>query len=241
MKLTVEPLFPLFAHGELYFVPIETKGTHSYTYRVHFPFLYPLSKNGIRHISTEPMSGTMSGEPAPGVAETRTIERHVPQGVIANSDTRPAPHAVAGDFAKHPHRGATAAVLMFDARGGLSSDEVSLLTDRFAIELGRAEVYRLVSQSKMKEVLNFNQMATSCTSMACAVEAGQILGVEYIVYASIGKIGSLYTINVYAASVERGEIVASDVVDHFGQIESLLTDGMSQAACKLLLKSQEVK
>lgn len=141
------------------------------------------------------------------------------------------------DFSDHPHQNTTAAVLMFDARGGLSADVVALLTDRFSVELGRTDVYRLVSQSKMKEILDFQSFDAACGSTECAVEAGQLLGVEYILYGSIGRIGTLYTINVYVTSVEKGDIVASETVDHRGDIESLLTEGMSQAMSKLLMKT----
>lgn len=149
-----------------------------------------------------------------------TLKRHVP-----------------GDFSDHPHKNTTAAVLMFDARGGLSADESALLTDRFSVELGRMNVYRLVSQSKMKEVLEFQSFDASCGSTECAVEAGQLLGVEYIIYGSIGRIGTIYTINVYVTSVEKGDIVASETVDHMGGIESLLTEGMAQVVGKLVMKT----
>lgn len=145
----------------------------------------------------------------------------------------------AEDFSEHPHQGRTAAVLAFDGRGGLSVDETALLTDRFSVELGRAAVYRLVSQSKMKEVLEMQQFSAACNALECAVEAGQLLGVEYIVYGSIGRIGMLYTINVYVTSVERGDIVASETVDHRGDIESLLTQGMGEAMSKLLMKTMD--
>ncbi len=165
---------------------------------------------------------------------------------FAPSTSEPPPSAIPsprmryapGDFADHPHRGVAAAVLMFDARGGLSADEVALLTDRFAVEIGRMDVYRLVSQSKMKEVLAIQKFSAACDSVECAVEAGQLLGVEYIIYGSIGKIGTVYTINVYVTSVEKGCILASDTVDHRGTIEDLLTEGMAQAMGKLLMKAK---
>jgi TolB-like protein len=69
------------------------------------------------------------------------------------------------------------------------------------------------------------------------VEAGQILGVEYIFYGSIGRIGNVYTINTYLTNVERGQIVASGTVDHRGSIEDLLTEGMATAASRLLMNS----
>jgi hypothetical protein len=123
------------------------------------------------------------------------------------------------DAATYPHRNATAAILTFDARAGVSADEVALLAARFAVELGRLEVYKLISRSKMKEVLELQKYSVTCTSVECAVEAGQLLGVEYMIYGSIGRIGSLFTINVYITSVEKGSVVAGATVDYTGQIE----------------------
>jgi len=147
---------------------------------------------------------------------------------------RTAPPRVEVDVAKHPHRNATAAILTFDARAGVSADEVALLTDRFAVEIGRLEVYKLISRSKMKEVLEIQEYSITCASTECAVEAGQLLGVEYMVYGSIGRIGSLYTINIYITNVEKGSVVAGATVDYRGQIEGLLTVGMPQAVNNLL-------
>ena len=136
--------------------------------------------------------------------------------------------------ANYPHLGATAAILTFDAHAGLSPDEVALLADRFAVELDRTGTYKLVPRSKMQEILDLQAFAVACSSVDCAVEAGQQLGVEYMIYGSIGRIGSLFTMNVYLASVEKGAVVAGTTMDYSGQIEGLLTEGMAQAVDSLL-------
>ena len=109
-----------------------------------------------------------------------------------------------------------------------------MLADRFAVELGRMDVHKLISRSKMKEVLELQKYSVTCTSVECAVEAGQLLGVEYMIYGSVGRIGSLFTINVYMTSVEKGSVLAGATVDYQGQIEGLLTDGMLRAVHNLL-------
>jgi TolB-like protein len=86
----------------------------------------------------------------------------------------------------------------------------------------------------MKEVLELQKYSIACSSTECAVEAGQLLGVEYMIYGSIGRIGSMFTVNVYVTSVEKGAVVAAATVDLSGQIEGLLTEGMRQAVNKLL-------
>jgi TolB-like protein len=147
---------------------------------------------------------------------------------------RPQPVIPDPDLSGFPHRGATAAMLSFDARTGVSPDEAVLLADRFAVEIGRPNAYKLISRSKMKEVLELQKYSIACSSTECAVEAGQLLGVEYMIYGSIGRIGSMFTVNVYVTSVEKGAVVAAATVDLSGQIEGLLTEGMRQAVNKLL-------
>ena len=139
-----------------------------------------------------------------------------------------------GDLSDYPHRGSTAAILTFDSRAGMPIDQVALLADRFAVELGRIDVYKVISRSKMKEVLSEQRFSVDCSSAECAVEAGKLLSAEYMIYGSIGRIGSLFTINVYIASVETGGIVGEATVDYTGQIEGLLTEGMQQAVQNLL-------
>jgi len=138
------------------------------------------------------------------------------------------------DVSSHPHRNSTAAILTFDARTGVSSDEVALLADRFAVELGRFDVYKVISRSKMKEVLEEQKFSVDCSSAECAVEAGKILSAEYMIYGSIGRLGSMFTINVYITSVETGGVVSEATVDYGGPVEGLLTEGMPQAVQNLI-------
>jgi hypothetical protein len=137
-------------------------------------------------------------------------------------------------FQKHPHRGRSAAMLTFDARSGVSADEVDLLADRFAVELGRMNVYNMVSRSKMVEILEQQNISATISSVERAVELGKLLDVEYMIYGSIGRIGALYTVNVYITSVEKGSIIAGATVDNRGRLEALLTEGMPRAVNNLL-------
>ncbi len=86
----------------------------------------------------------------------------------------------------------------------------------------------------MKEILELQAYAATCSSVECAVEAGQQLGVEYMIYGSIGRIGSMFTMNVQIASVEKGAVVAGTTMDYSGRIEGLLTEGMARAVERLL-------
>ena len=216
MNMSAQP--KLLFMGKYNPMDLELEGPQRYTFSVGVPFWYPFDRNAIRLVSVTPLNVTRAGRNEP---------EYMPPA-------RPTPGSNTVGLDQHPHRGATAAILTFDARAGLSVDEVALLADRFAVELDRTDVYKLVPRSKMKEIMDFQAYSATCGGVECAVEAGQQLGVEYIIYGSIGRIGSMFTMNVYIASVEKGAVVAGTTVDFQGKIEGLLTEGMARAVESLL-------
>ncbi len=100
--------------------------------------------------------------------------------------------------------GSTVAVVDFEGRG-ISSLEAQTLTDRFRTAVATTGVVRLVERRMMAELLDeqgFQQVG--CTSDECAIEVGQLLGVEYILGGAIGKVGETFTIDARMISVETG-------------------------------------
>ena len=130
----------------------------------------------------------------------------------------------------------TCAVLTFDSRGGISLDEVRLYGDRFAIELDTFKQYILVPRSKMDEVLKLQEFVQTdnCSAAECAVEAGRLLGVRYMIYGSIGKLGQLFTLNTYMVDVETGAAIHTATTDFRGGKEDFLTQGMRGNVMNLL-------
>lgn len=130
----------------------------------------------------------------------------------------------------------TCAILTFDARTGVSTPEAEMLSDRFATEFDRLGQYTIVTRSRMREVLEEQefQATDSCSAAACAVEAGQLLGVRYMVYGTIGRLGQLYSINSFMIDVETGAQIRSATSDLRGGIEEALTVLMAANAHGLL-------
>ena len=98
----------------------------------------------------------------------------------------------------------TVAVIDFDA-SGISQLEATFLTNRFRTAVGDVGVMRLVKRGMMEEVLQeqgFQQ--TGCTSEECAVEVGQLLGVQNMIGGSIGRVGDTFTIDARMISVQSG-------------------------------------
>jgi len=130
----------------------------------------------------------------------------------------------------------TCAVLTFDARAGVSKDETLILTDRFAAELGRTGVYTLMTRSKMGEVLQLQKFARSdnCSATECAMEAGRMLAVQFMIYGSIGKVGQTFTVTANTINVESGAAEKTASVDQRGEVDGLLTTGMASLARRLV-------
>lgn len=130
----------------------------------------------------------------------------------------------------------TCAVLTYDPRGGISDDEIRIFSDRIAIELDHLDRFTLVPRSKMSEILEEQKFSRSedCTVSDCAIEAGRLLGVRYMIYGSIGRIGRLFTINSYMIDVESGAAVLTANTDYVGEKEQLLVEGMRSNVESLL-------
>jgi hypothetical protein len=76
---------------------------------------------------------------------------------------------------------------------------------------------------------------TGCTSDECLVEAGKLLGVQKMLAGSVGKFGTVYTIELRIIDVQSGKIEASATYDYRGEMEKLLLEGCTQAIGKVLL------
>ena len=84
------------------------------------------------------------------------------------------------------------------------------------------QVFILLERGKMDEVLKeqgFQQ--TGCVTSECAVEVGNMLGVQQMIGGSIGKVGSIYTVSARVIDVQTGEVLKSANYDHIGDIRQL--------------------
>ncbi|MEJ2545675.1 MAG: PEGA domain-containing protein, partial [Calditrichaceae bacterium] len=115
------------------------------------------------------------------------------------------------------------AVIDLSSHGGLTQSEISSLSDRLRSLLVRTNAFDVVDRGQMEEILKEQGFQMSgCTSAECAIEAGQILGVEEMITGSIGKIGRLYTIDIVLIDVATAKIVKSITRDYQGEIEGLV-------------------
>ena len=125
------------------------------------------------------------------------------------------------------------AVLSLDEHG-ISKSEVSILTDRLRLELFNTKRFNVMERAKMEEILQEQGFQQSgCVSNECIVEAGKLLGIKLMISGSIGRIGSIYTINLRIINVESAEIEVMHNEDTQASIEELLTIHMKKMAIVL--------
>jgi hypothetical protein len=118
----------------------------------------------------------------------------------------------------------TVAVIDFDA-SGISQLEATSLTNRFRTAVGDVGAMRLVERGMMEEVLQeqgFQQ--TGCTSEECAVEVGQLLGVQNMIGGSIGRVGDTFTLDVRMISVQSGISLVTKQKTYAGKIDGLIIE-----------------
>ena len=126
-------------------------------------------------------------------------------------------------FAQEETR-STVAILDFEGQG-IGVQEVQTLTERMRTEIGNTNAVRLIERKAIESIMAEQGLAQSgCVSDECAAEVGQLLGVQFMINGSIGKLGDSYTIDVKMFSVETGATERSKNVTDEGDIEGLLVE-----------------
>jgi len=130
-------------------------------------------------------------------------------------------------------------IAVLDLQGeGISSSETRILTSRLRTDLFNSGRFVVLEREQMDEILNEQGFQISgCTSNECVVEIGRILGVKNMIAGDIGKIGSLYTINLRMIDVESSKILKTATDDCSCSIEIVLTKSIKKVA--LILANQK--
>jgi len=118
----------------------------------------------------------------------------------------------------------------------ISVNDASTLTERLRIELYKTGKFNVLERKDMVKILKEQKFQLSgCTSEECAVEIGQLIGVEQIVCGSVSKFGfkNMYSVNVKLVSVETGKIIRTATYDYEGAENRLLTYCMKNIAYQL--------
>jgi hypothetical protein len=127
-------------------------------------------------------------------------------------------------------RKTTLSVMDINATSGLSQKEIALLTDKLLNSLVEYRVYDVVERSKRDEILKEQgfQMTGACDQTSCLVEVGQLLGAQKMVGGTIGKLGSVYAVELRMIDIKTGKIDLTFSKNYSGDVSALL-DAMKQA------------
>jgi TolB-like protein len=119
---------------------------------------------------------------------------------------------------------ATVAVMSLKSASGITSEDAELLSDRLRIELFNTGKFTVMERSQMQEILKEQgfQQSGACTDEGCMVELGKLLGVQQLIGGSIGKLGSMYLVNLRCIDVKTAKIVAVVSEDVKGGIEDVV-------------------
>ena len=116
------------------------------------------------------------------------------------------------------------AVLDFDAKG-IPIYEAETLTERLRSEIANTNAVRLTDRKLLEKILQEQGLQQSgCTTDECAAEVGQLLGAQFIISGSIGKLGSSFTIDTKMVSVTTGAAERAKTATYSGEIVGLITE-----------------
>ena len=117
---------------------------------------------------------------------------------------------------------------------GLSDQEATILTQRLTTKLISLNKYQVVERNNMDKILKEQKFQHSgCTDSECAVEIGQLLNTDFIILGSVNKFGSTYAVDARLIDVGLGKSLISAEFSMKGEIDILLTTGMTSIAKQL--------
>jgi|WetSurMetagenome_2_1015567.scaffolds.fasta_scaffold00209_27 TolB-like protein len=126
--------------------------------------------------------------------------------------------------AKTPGKTNVAIINMKNA-SGVSAGETEVITDRLRGELFNTGKVNVMERDQMLEILKEQgfQQSGACTNEACMVEIGQLLGVEQLITGSLGKVGSMFLVNLRVIDVKTAKIMKVVSVDIRGDIDEVVS------------------
>jgi ankyrin repeat protein len=118
---------------------------------------------------------------------------------------------------------------------GISQSEVNTVSEQLRAEILKTGYFRIMERTQMQEILKeqgFQQ--AGCTADSCAIEIGQLLGVNNIIVGSLGLAGSYTALTLRILDVQTGEVTVTETVNTKGGIDNMIESGIHEAAGKLI-------
>lgn len=116
-------------------------------------------------------------------------------------------------------------IAVLDLRAeSLSQQEVVALSDRLRTDLFNTGKFKVMERGLMSDIIQEQgfQKSGMCDDENCLIEVGQLLGVEKMVGGSIGKLGTVYLVNLRLIDMTTGQIEKTVSEDCRCPLEELL-------------------
>ena len=97
-------------------------------------------------------------------------------------------------------------------------------------------MYKVLPPAKANERLVDSKwkLVDTCNRKECALEAGRIIGVDYIIYGVLGHIGKLYSMDTTLLDVKNGKVISNATTDFEGSRNDFAREAPPQNIKKLL-------
>lgn len=90
---------------------------------------------------------------------------------------------------------------------GIEERDAVVFSEQFKAEIEKVGVYSTMAFSEVESLLSDQGLPNTCYELHCATVAGQLLGVDYFGFGSIGKVGKAYTLSVTVVEVRSGRVI----------------------------------
>lgn len=112
--------------------------------------------------------------------------------------------------------------------------EANIISDRLRFYVGNNPVFQLIERDVMMEIMEESgfQISGACDTDECVVEVGRILGASKMIAGSIGRVGTIYTLQIRIVDIETASIEHQAFSDVNG-IEEVLGEATATVAKEL--------
>ena len=96
------------------------------------------------------------------------------------------------------------------------------ITNKFAQILDRLDIYNVIDRTELAQRItdeNYWKIVETCKDNECAIEAGRLVNVDYVIHGIVGHIGSLSSLDTTLLNIKTGEVVNVSGTDYEGSKE----------------------
>ena len=96
----------------------------------------------------------------------------------------------------------------------VSKQDAEVITSLFETALVNTEVFRVIEQNQIDEILKAQEYSLSdCSDTECAIQFGQLLSAEQIILGTLSAVGGKHILNAKIIDVAKGVNIKADRVD----------------------------